>query len=153
MPPPFLKAARELRGLINENAEKFPDEPVRPESVQALRSAGLFGVMTPEAVGGAELPLSDVLDVFAEVARADGSTGWCLMAGASGVAYFGAYCEDAFVESFFADGVPLVAGQFSSSSRDLRSLSLSRPWARASKASRRLMRCWSRSPACDHRSS
>jgi hypothetical protein len=29
--------------------------------------------------GGAELPLLDALDVFAEVARADGSAGWCLM--------------------------------------------------------------------------
>jgi alkylation response protein AidB-like acyl-CoA dehydrogenase len=50
--------------------------------------------------------------VFAEVARADGSTGWCLMAGASAVAYFGAYCDDDFVAKLFADGVPLVAGQF-----------------------------------------
>jgi alkylation response protein AidB-like acyl-CoA dehydrogenase len=107
-----LAAAKKLRGLFDENAEKFPDEPVRPESIQALVAAGLFGVMTPKEVGGAELPINDVIDIFAEVSRADASTGWCLMAGASAVGYFGAFAEQSFVDGFFADGIPLVAGQF-----------------------------------------
>jgi alkylation response protein AidB-like acyl-CoA dehydrogenase len=34
------------------------------------------------------------------------------MAGASAVGYFGSYGGDAFVREMFADGVPLVAGQF-----------------------------------------
>jgi alkylation response protein AidB-like acyl-CoA dehydrogenase len=68
--------------------------------------------MTPRELGGAELSLIEAIDVFAEVARADGSAGWCLMAGASAVAYFGAYCESEFVAKLFAAGVPLVAGQF-----------------------------------------
>ncbi len=83
-----------------------------PETVHALRQAGLFGAMTPRELGGAELPLLDAIDVFAEVARADGSAGWCLMAGASAVGYFGAYGGDEFVQKMFSDGVPLVAGQF-----------------------------------------
>jgi alkylation response protein AidB-like acyl-CoA dehydrogenase len=107
-----LQAARDLAPLIARNAGKQPDQPMPRESVDALVAAGLFGVMTPRDVGGAELPLLDTLDVFAEVARADGSAGWCLMAGASAVAHFGAYCSDAFVERAFASGVPLVAGQF-----------------------------------------
>jgi alkylation response protein AidB-like acyl-CoA dehydrogenase len=68
--------------------------------------------MTPRELGGAELAIVDAIDVFAEISRADGSTGWCLMAGASAVAYFGAYAGDEFVASLFADGIPLVAGQF-----------------------------------------
>jgi alkylation response protein AidB-like acyl-CoA dehydrogenase len=108
----LLAAARELRSSIDANTEKTGDAPVCAETIGALREAGLFGVMTPRAVGGSELPLVDCLDVFAEVARADGSAGWCLMAGASAVAYFGAYAGDAFVEELFRDGVPLVAGQF-----------------------------------------
>ncbi len=105
-------AARELYSTIDANAAKAHGDPVSRESVEALRSAGLFGVMTPRDLGGAELPLLDALDVFAEVARADGSAGWCLMAGASAVAYFGAYCTGGFIDKLFADGVPLVAGQF-----------------------------------------
>lgn len=109
---PLLEAARSLRATIDAGARKAPGEPVPAETVQALRDAGLFGIMAPREVGGAELPLVDAIDVFAEVARADGSAGWCLMASASASAYFGAYCEDAFVREMFADGVPLVAGQF-----------------------------------------
>jgi len=111
-PTSLLAAARELYATIDANAAKSGDAPVPAETVQALRRAGLFGAMTPRELGGAELPLLDSIDVFAEVARADGSAGWCLMAGASAAAYFGAYGGDAFTEKMFADGVPLVAGQF-----------------------------------------
>jgi len=107
-----LAAARELRSTIDANAVKAGNDPVPPGTVEALRQAGLFGVITPRAVGGAELPLLDAIDVFAEVARADGSAGWCLMAGASAVAYFGAYGGDDFAAAMFSGGVPLVAGQF-----------------------------------------
>ena len=109
---PHLAAARELRATLDANATKAGNEPVPPETVDALRQAGLFGVMTPRELGGAELSLLDSIDVFAEVARADGSAGWCLMAGASAVAFFGSYAADDFAAKMFADGVPLVAGQF-----------------------------------------
>jgi alkylation response protein AidB-like acyl-CoA dehydrogenase len=93
---PLLAAARELYPSIDARAAKAGNDPVPAETIEALRRAGLFGAMTPRALGGAELALVDAIDVFAEVARADGSTGWCLMAGASAVAYFGAYASDEF---------------------------------------------------------
>ncbi len=111
-PNPLLAAARELRSTIDAHAAKAGADPVPRQTVDALRQAGLFGAMTPREVGGAELPLCEAIDVFAEVSRADGSAGWCLMASASSVAYFGAYCPDEFVQKMFADGVPLLAGQF-----------------------------------------
>ena len=107
-----LVAARALRKTLDQNILDAGDAPVPATSVKALAEANLWGVMTPCAVGGSELPIADVLDVFAEVARADGSTGWCLMAGASAVAYFGAYCRSDFTDRFFEGGIPLVAGQF-----------------------------------------
>jgi hypothetical protein len=91
----YLRAARELWPLIDQHAAAGDGAPMSRESVDALAAAGLFGVMRPREVGGAELSLLDALDVFAEGARADGSAGWCLMAGASAVAYFGAYCPEA----------------------------------------------------------
>lgn len=107
-----LDIARDLRTTLDANAAKATGSALCEESVAALVSAGLFGIMTPEEVGGCEQSINDAIDVFAEISRADGSTGWCLMAGASTIAYFGAYAEDAFVEEVFADGVPLAAGQF-----------------------------------------
>lgn len=112
MSTPQLEAARELRTTIDANAALAGDNPVPGETVDALVSAGLFGVLAPKEVGGSELSLLDTLDVFIEVSRADGSAGWCLMASATAVAYFGSYAEDATVSKLFADGIPLCAGQF-----------------------------------------
>jgi alkylation response protein AidB-like acyl-CoA dehydrogenase len=108
----YLEAARDLRATIDRNANRVGKNPIPPETIETLSAAGLFGVMTPKDVGGAELPILDAIDVFAEVARADGSTGWCLMAGACTVAYFGAYGAADFVDQLFAHGVPIAAGQF-----------------------------------------
>ncbi len=108
----LLEAARGLYSRIDERAAGAKGEPVPNETIRALQDADLFGAMCPKAVGGAELSIGETLDVFEEVARADGSAGWCLMASASTAAYFGAYAPDSFVEKLFANGVPLAAGQF-----------------------------------------
>ena len=89
-----------------------------------LIDAGLLGIMVPRAVGGIELALPDIVDVYEEVARANGSTGWCYFAADCTAAYFGAYLDDAGVQTVFGDGVPLMAGQFApngtaTSSRDV----------------------------------
>ena len=74
--------------------------------------AGLQRASVPQAVGGAELSLGECLDLYAELSRADGSTGWVLMAVSTSAAFFGAYCPDSFTDVMFADGIPVVAGQF-----------------------------------------
>ncbi len=105
-----LAATRQLFPLIAEAAAQ--PGPVARETIDRMDAAGLFGVMVPTECGGLELPASDALDVFAEAARADGSAGWCLMAGAATIAFFGAWAGDETVDRLFADGVPLAAGQF-----------------------------------------
>lgn len=112
MPNVMLEAARDLRALIDENARAAGDDPVPKATVDALVEAGLHTVNVPRAVGGAELPLTECLDVFAEVSRGDGSAGWSLMASATTVAFFGAYGGDSLVADMFGAGVPLGAGQF-----------------------------------------
>lgn len=107
-----LESARDLRALIDRNAREHEQEPVSAESVAALTEAGLFGAIAPRDVGGLELSFRDALDVYAEVAWADASTGWCLMASGTSAAFFGAWCPDELVERVFADGVPHLAGQF-----------------------------------------
>lgn len=107
-----LDRARDLFPLIDEAAGKSQGMPLSSDVVEAMRDAGLFGVMVPEAVGGTELPITDVMDVWAEISRADGSAGWCLMASAAATAYFGAWCGPDLTDVMFADGVPISAGQF-----------------------------------------
>jgi len=107
-----LDSARDLYTLIADNADRTAPEPVPAETVAAYTEAGLHGVSTPREVGGTELSLVDQMDVFAEISRADGSAGWCLLANAVTIAFFGAWAGDGFAEKLFADGVPLAAGQF-----------------------------------------
>jgi alkylation response protein AidB-like acyl-CoA dehydrogenase len=108
----YLDAARDLRREIDANARANPDAPVPHETYDLVRAAGLHGALAPREVGGAELSLVDCLDVFTELARADGSTGWCVMASATSAAFFGAWGSDELVEKMFADGVPWSAGQY-----------------------------------------
>ena len=68
----LLTAARELRSTIDANAQKGGANQLPRETVDALLDAGLYGLMTPKELGGAELPLLDVIDVVEEVSRADG---------------------------------------------------------------------------------
>ena len=112
----LLERARDLRSMIDAAgaaAAETGSTAVPQEFAQACFEAGLYGTLSPRAVGGAELSINECLDVFAEVSYADGSVGWSLMAGATGACFFGAYCEDSFTDEMFAGGVvPVVAGQF-----------------------------------------
>ena len=104
--------ARDLFDVVDRNARAAGTEPVPQATVDALTGAGLHAVMTPRAVGGLETSVVEAIEAFAEIARADGSAGWCLMANAVTIAFFGAWAPDDFTKTLFADGVPLAAGQF-----------------------------------------
>ena len=110
----LLDRARSLSGRIDElAAATLPGDPVDGEALTLLDDAGLRGLLVPKAAGGLELPLVEVADLYEEVARADGSTGWVFFASDACASYFGAYLPDDGMEDVFGDGVPLVAGQFS----------------------------------------
>jgi len=109
----LLDQARSLFDPIDRlAATAVPGEPVSSEAFRLLADAGLVGLLVPEAAGGLELPLVEVADLYAEIARADGSTGWCFFVSDVCAMYFGAYLPDEGVAEVFADGVPAVAGQF-----------------------------------------
>ena len=105
--------ARDLFDQLDAAAAATPTgEPVPRSSVDAIIDAGVHAVSVPREVGGLELPLSEAIDVWAELSRADGSTGWCAFAADITAAYFGAYLPDDGAATVFADGVPVMAGQF-----------------------------------------
>ena len=63
--------------------------------------------------GGAEAPIETALGVFEELAYADGSTGWSVMANASSSAFAAIYCDDDAVAAMFPPGAPGIhAGMF-----------------------------------------
>ncbi len=83
-----------------------------PIALTKIADAGLNAISVPKEVGGNELPLLEVVDVWSELARADGSIGWVAFAMDSALAYFGAYLPDDGVADLFAGGLPMLAGQF-----------------------------------------
>src|SRR5262245_45201884 len=64
------------------------------DAVDALVEARLFELLVPRCLGGLETDLATAMTAFEEVSRADGSAGWCLMAGASSSAIAAAYTGD-----------------------------------------------------------
>src|SRR4029079_17531176 len=61
-------------------------------------------VRVPRAVGGQEASIGTCLGVFEELAYADGSTGWSVMANASSSTFAALYCGDDAVATMFPPG-------------------------------------------------
>lgn len=77
----FLERAKAIAGIIEAEAEageKATD--VTDVAGQALRDKGLFWMFVPREYGGGQVDIVTGLEVIEEISRADGSTGWVLMA-------------------------------------------------------------------------
>src|SRR5262245_7067416 len=112
--PNLVARARALRSLIEAEADEAErlgttTKPV----VEAVAENQLFWTMVPEVCGGLEAPIETALGVFEELAFADGSTGWSVMANASSTCFAAIYCDDDAVRAMFPSGAPgIVAGMF-----------------------------------------
>src|SRR5204863_9127246 len=60
-----------------EDGERLRNMP--PPVAEALAQAGLLQMYLPKALGGPELPPLTVFHAIEEIAKADGSVGWCAM--------------------------------------------------------------------------
>ncbi len=81
-----------------------------PETVSALRDAGLFAALVPASLGGGEVSPLEFREAVERLAAADGAAGWCAAIGATaGLA--AAYLPESEALRLFAtpDGPPLIA--------------------------------------------
>jgi alkylation response protein AidB-like acyl-CoA dehydrogenase len=75
----LLEAARSLAPQIAAAADEIERERHLPFAlVVTLKDAGLYRMLVPSSVGGAELTLREFAEVVAEIARADASVAWCI---------------------------------------------------------------------------
>jgi indole-3-acetate monooxygenase len=108
--PAELEAARALapevasRALEFEAARRLPADLARK-----FAEAGLFRITIPLRYGGAELHPRDFVRVLEEVARADGSAGWCLMIGAT-TAVLAGILPEATAREIYADRLVITGG-------------------------------------------
>jgi alkylation response protein AidB-like acyl-CoA dehydrogenase len=106
----FLERARALAPRIVAFADQIDGERRLPDPlVAALHEAGLFRMLLPASLGGAELDPATFVQVIEEVARNDASTAWCLCQ-TSGCSMVAAYLRPEVARSIFGDGGVLAWG-------------------------------------------
>ncbi len=77
-------AARDIASLARDHAESTErDRRLAQPVVEALRAAGLFRMLVPRELGGAEADVWTLVECIQAVAAGDGSAGWCLMIAAT----------------------------------------------------------------------
>src|SRR5262245_36386044 len=107
----LLNSIRALEPLIRSHADEAErNHRLSPLVVAALQKAGLFRMYIPKTLSGFEVPPQILYRVVEELARIDGSTGWCVFIGAV-VGVFGAFLPDAVAEQIFgSDPDVILAG-------------------------------------------
>ncbi|XVQ06443.1 acyl-CoA dehydrogenase family protein [Spirillospora sp. CA-255316] len=117
----LVARATELVPLIREHAAQGSDaRQVTPEVVKALEEAGLFRLLVPKRYGGHEASIRTVMDVTAEVARGDGSTGWIVGLVNLATGFTSTFSEQAQEEVFGSNPSPKVCGTFTPGSKSER---------------------------------
>jgi alkylation response protein AidB-like acyl-CoA dehydrogenase len=81
----LLQVVKDVSPLIEERAGAMEESlVVDPAVMKKLVDAGIAMLMAPAEMGGLEPHPSQIIDIIQELSRADGSTGWALMASTSG---------------------------------------------------------------------
>ena len=106
----LIERARALAPLIAREADEIErtrrlTQPV----VSALIENGLYRVLLPQSVGGAEAPPEIFMQMLEEVAKADASTAWCL-GQCSVCAMTAAYLDPDAAREIFAAPTGILAG-------------------------------------------
>jgi alkylation response protein AidB-like acyl-CoA dehydrogenase len=105
-----VERARQLAPLLEASADEIErTRRLTPAVLDALHAAGLFRLLLPRSLGGAEVDPVTFVHVIETVARADASTAWCLCQ-ASGCSMSAAYLgERAAWEIFGRDPRAVLA--------------------------------------------
>ncbi len=101
--------ARELAPLIAANAARIERErEIAPEVLAALHDARLFRMLMPRSCGGLEVDPLTFVQALEELAKADGSTAWCV-GQASGCSVSAAYVAPEVAREIFGDARAVMA--------------------------------------------
>jgi alkylation response protein AidB-like acyl-CoA dehydrogenase len=111
VPDPIARA-RAAAAVIAPLAARIEEgRRLPPEAVRALVDAGVFKLVVARELGGEEASATTLVSVIEEIARADGSAGWCAMIGASS-ALMSAFLDDATARDVYAPADAITCGVF-----------------------------------------
>jgi alkylation response protein AidB-like acyl-CoA dehydrogenase len=109
----YLERARALAPLISAEAVSIEREArVSQRVVDALVEQELFWCAVPADLGGGGLRMTEAIRVGEEISRADGSTGWALMATGFSTAVMAGFLDrETAREYFLGERRAIIAGQ------------------------------------------
>lgn len=97
----WAERARALKPLLaGEAAAIEARKDLTPRVREAMHAAGLFKLVVPRSLGGAELDPATFAQVVAAVAEGDGSAAWCV-AQTAGCSMAAAYLDPAIAQEIF----------------------------------------------------
>jgi indole-3-acetate monooxygenase len=109
----LLNTVRTLAPLIREYADEAErNRHLSQPVVAALAEAGLFRLYTPRTLGGLEVDPLTFYRVLEEIARIDGSTGWCVWIGSQNPVFVPTLADQAAEEVFGRDPHVVTASVF-----------------------------------------
>src|SRR5262245_8111898 len=109
--PAPLDVARALAPRIRARAAEIEaTRQLPPDLVSELADARIFKVALPEADGGLGADVVTALQVIEEIARADGSTGWCVAMGINSFRQSAQLAPEVRRELFFSEPIGISAG-------------------------------------------
>lgn len=102
-----------LQRLLDQHAAEHDRTGRLAQPVlDALHESGAFGLWVPAELGGSELDPVRSVQFVADLAHADASTAWVVMAACLATGAAGAYLDDAATGTLFAGPhFPVIAGQ------------------------------------------
>lgn len=108
-----VERARSIHSLLAESSSRIEEERRLPdEVVSALKTSQLFRLCVPRRFAGLEARPIDVVEAVAEVARADGSSGWCVAIGATSGLLAGYLSDEDAGEIYGSDPTSVTGGVF-----------------------------------------
>jgi alkylation response protein AidB-like acyl-CoA dehydrogenase len=107
----LARVRRAATGIAPLSAENEGERTLSPEAVQLLVEAGVFKLCVPRSLGGSQAGPATLLGVVEELARVDGSTGWCAMIGATS-GLMSVYLDDATAREIYGPAGAITCGVF-----------------------------------------
>lgn len=108
---PVLEKVKELEPILRQYSSEAEKIRRLPEPVlEAMKSAGLFGIWKPKALGGLEVDPVTGMQVFEQLAKYDSAAGWNLQLTAGIDIILQWFSDEGMEEVFASDEEVIVAG-------------------------------------------
>src|SRR4051812_18369858 len=105
----YLERARELKPMLAAAGDETERRrEVTPEVVEAMKDRGIFRMLLPRSLGGAELDPLTYTEVLYTLAQGDGSPAWCLGQN-SGCSMIAPYLPEETAREVFGDRDGILA--------------------------------------------